>query len=131
MTDSIAAQVAALPKEPTPELKQMWRQLFDKVPPGGMGIANTAAAMDEGARVFDGSLGGLGGCPFAPGATGNVVLEDLVYLCETKGFRTGIDLDRLIEVRAIPEAEMPAERLYGTLAKSGPPRTFDWRASVT
>ena len=54
-----------------------------------MGIANASAALDAGARVLDGSLGGLGGCPFAPGATGNVVFEDLVFLCESKGFRTG------------------------------------------
>ena len=52
----------------------------------GMGIANASAALDAGARILDGSLGGLGGCPFAPGATGNVVFEDLVFLCESKGF---------------------------------------------
>src|SRR4051812_35765122 len=67
----------------------------------GMGIANAAAALDEGARILDGSLGGLGGCPFAPGATGNVVFEDLVFLCESKGFPTGIDLEKLITVRRI------------------------------
>ena len=66
-----------------------------------MGIANASAALDEGARMLDGSLGGLGGCPFAPGATGNVVFEDLVFLCESKGFATGIDLERLIAVRSI------------------------------
>lgn len=88
----------------------------------GMGIANASAALDEGARVLDGSLGGLGGCPFAPGATGNVVFEDLVFLCESKGFPTGIDLDRLIEVRSILKAEMPGETLYGGLARAGLPR---------
>ena len=88
----------------------------------GMGIANASAALDEGARVLDGSLGGLGGCPFAPGATGNVVFEDLVFLCESKGFPTGIDLDRLIEVRSILKAEMPGEALYGGLARAGLPR---------
>ncbi|MBV9461343.1 MAG: hydroxymethylglutaryl-CoA lyase, partial [Bradyrhizobium sp.] len=62
----------------------------------GMGIANASAALDAGARVLDGSLGGLGGCPFAPGATGNVVFEDLAFLCESKGFSTGIDIDRLV-----------------------------------
>ncbi len=55
----------------------------------GMGIANASAALDAGARILDGSLGGLGGCPFAPGATGNVVFEDLVFLCESKGFQHG------------------------------------------
>jgi hydroxymethylglutaryl-CoA lyase len=59
----------------------------------GMGIANASAALDAGARILDGSLGGLGGCPFAPGATGNVVFEDLVFLCESKGFATGIDIE--------------------------------------
>jgi hydroxymethylglutaryl-CoA lyase len=87
----------------------------------GMGIANAAAALDEGARILDGSLGGLGGCPFAPGATGNVVFEDLVFLCESKGFATGIDIDRLIAVRAILREAMPNEPLYGGLARAGLP----------
>jgi hydroxymethylglutaryl-CoA lyase len=87
----------------------------------GMGIANASAALDEGARILDGSLGGLGGCPFAPGATGNVVFEDLVFLCESKGFATGIDIDRLIAVRAILKETMPNEPLYGGLARAGLP----------
>src|SRR5215218_7319508 len=87
----------------------------------GMGIANASAALDAGARILDGSLGGLGGCPFAPGATGNVVFENLVFLCESKGFATGIDIDRLIAVRAILKAEMPDEALYGGLARAGLP----------
>jgi hydroxymethylglutaryl-CoA lyase len=87
----------------------------------GMGIANASAALDAGARVLDGSLGGLGGCPFAPGATGNVVFEDLVFLCESKGFSTGIDIDRLVAVRSILKAEMPGEQLYGGLARAGLP----------
>lgn len=94
----------------------------------GMGIANAAAALDNGARVLDGALGGLGGCPFAPGATGNVTFEDLVFLCETKGFTTGIDLEELIKVRAIAEAEMPDEPLFGAIARSGPPPNMPWRA---
>jgi hydroxymethylglutaryl-CoA lyase len=87
----------------------------------GMGIANAAAALDAGARVLDGSLGGLGGCPFAPAATGNVVFEDLVFLCESKGFATGIDLEKLIAVRSILKSEMPNEPLYGGLARAGLP----------
>jgi hydroxymethylglutaryl-CoA lyase len=87
----------------------------------GMGIANASAALDAGARVLDGSLGGLGGCPFAPGATGNVVFEDLAFLCESKGFLTGIDIDRLIAVRSILRSEMPGETLYGGLARAGLP----------
>jgi hydroxymethylglutaryl-CoA lyase len=87
----------------------------------GMGIANASAALDAGARILDGSLGGLGGCPFAPGATGNVVFEDLVFLCESKGFRTGIDIEKLIDVRSILRNEMPGEALYGGLARAGLP----------
>ncbi len=94
----------------------------------GMGIANAAAALDAGARILDGSLGGLGGCPFAPGATGNVVFEDLVYLCERKGFATGIDIDKLVAVRDIAAAEMPDEPLYGALARAGAPNLMAWRA---
>jgi hydroxymethylglutaryl-CoA lyase len=95
----------------------------------GMGIANAAAALDAGARILDGSLGGLGGCPFAPGATGNVVFEDLVFLCESKGFATGIDIDRLIAVRTILRSEMPSEPLYGGLARAGLPRGAAARAA--
>jgi hydroxymethylglutaryl-CoA lyase len=87
----------------------------------GMGIANASAALDEGARILDGSLGGLGGCPFAPGATGNVVFEDLVFLCESKGFATGIDIEKLVAVRAILRESMPNEPLYGGLARAGLP----------
>ncbi len=87
----------------------------------GMGIANAAAALDAGARILDGSLGGLGGCPFAPGATGNVVFEDLVFLCESKGFATGIDIEKLVAVRGILRSEMPGEQLYGGMARAGLP----------
>jgi hydroxymethylglutaryl-CoA lyase len=87
----------------------------------GMGIANASVALDEGARILDGSLGGLGGCPFAPGATGNVVFEDLVFLCESKGFATGIDIEKLIAVRGILRETMPNEALYGGLARAGLP----------
>jgi hydroxymethylglutaryl-CoA lyase len=87
----------------------------------GMGIANASSALDAGAGILDGSLGGLGGCPFAPGATGNVVFEDLVFLCESKGFNTGIDIEKLIAVRAILRSEMPNETLYGGLARAGLP----------
>jgi len=93
----------------------------------GMGIANASAALDAGARILDGSLGGLGGCPFAPGATGNVVFEDLVFLCESKGFETGIDIEKLIAVRSILRSEMPNEALYGGLARAGLP---DRKSSV-
>ena len=96
----------------------------------GMGIANASAALNAGARVLDGSLGGLGGCPFAPGASGNIVFEDLVYLCETMGFSTGVELEALTAVREIAAAEMPEEELFGALAKAGPPSTVPWKAET-
>jgi hydroxymethylglutaryl-CoA lyase len=95
----------------------------------GMGIANASAALDAGARILDGSLGGLGGCPFAPGATGNVVFEDLVFLCESKGFATGIDIEKLVAVRQILREQMPNESLYGGLARAGLPRATAARAA--
>lgn len=94
----------------------------------GLGLSNASAALDAGCRVLDASLGGLGGCPFAPGATGNIVFEDLVYLCETKGFATGIDIPALVGIRDILERELPDERLYGALARSGPPPNVNWAA---
>ncbi|GGH45158.1 hydroxymethylglutaryl-CoA lyase [Frigidibacter albus] len=94
----------------------------------GTGIANAAAALDHGARVLDGALAGLGGCPFAPGATGNVVFEDLAYLCERMGFATGIDPAALTGIREILTTEMPDEALYGALARTGPPANLAWRA---
>jgi hydroxymethylglutaryl-CoA lyase len=95
----------------------------------GMGIANAAAALDAGARILDGSLGGLGGCPFAPGATGNVVFEDLAFLCESKGFATGIDIEKLVAVRQILREQMPNEPLYGGLARAGLPRATTAQAA--
>lgn len=87
----------------------------------GMGLANAAAALDQGVSVLDASLGGLGGCPAAPNATGNIVMEDLVYLCQTSGFDTGVDLEKLIDVRKVLAREMPDEPLHGALAKAGLP----------
>ncbi|WP_136635297.1 hydroxymethylglutaryl-CoA lyase [Pseudooceanicola onchidii] len=95
----------------------------------GMGVANVAAALDNGARVIDASLGGLGGCPFAPGATGNVVFEDVVFLAESMGFRTGIDLEKLTDVRRIAEEAMPGEAFHGALHRAGPPVNATWQAA--
>ncbi|WP_417722924.1 hydroxymethylglutaryl-CoA lyase [Salipiger sp.] len=94
----------------------------------GMGIANAAAALDNGARVIDASLGGLGGCPFAPGATGNVVFEDVVFMAESMGFPTGIDLGGLKEARSIAEEAMPGEEFHGALHRAGPPENTKWEA---
>ncbi len=90
----------------------------------GQGLANVVAALDVGIRTFDSSHGGLGGCPYAPGATGNIVTEDLVFLLESTGLRTGVDLGRLIEARAILAAGLPGEALYGHVADAGIPKGF-------
>jgi len=74
--------------------------------------------------MFDASLGGLGGCPFAPGASGNVVTEDLVFMFEAMGVRTGIDLERLIAARGPLQAGLPGEPLYGMTPQAGPPKAF-------
>jgi hydroxymethylglutaryl-CoA lyase len=90
----------------------------------GQGLANVVAALDVGVRAFDSSHGGLGGCPYAPGATGNIVTEDLVFLLESMGLRTGVDIERLIEARSILVAGLPDAELYGYLADAGLPKGF-------
>ncbi len=90
----------------------------------GLGLANALAGLEEGIRAFDSCLGGLGGCPYAPGASGNVVTEDLVFMLESMGFATGIDLPKLLEARALLHEGLPAEPLAGQTAKAGIPKTF-------
>jgi len=90
----------------------------------GLGLANCLAAWEEGVRTFDSSLGGLGGCPYAPGASGNVVTEDLVFMFEAMGVRTGIDLDGIIAARASLAAGLPGEPLYGMTPDAGLPKGF-------
>lgn len=90
----------------------------------GQGLANVVAALDVGVRTFDSSHGGLGGCPYAPGATGNIVTEDLVFLLESMGLRTGVDLERLIEARSILAEGLPGEQLHGHVADAGLPKGF-------
>jgi hydroxymethylglutaryl-CoA lyase len=87
----------------------------------GLGLANALAALDCGLTTLDASLGGLGGCPFAPGASGNIVTEDLVFMLEAMGLETGIDLDRLVKVRDIIAAAVPGEPLYGFVPDAGLP----------
>jgi hydroxymethylglutaryl-CoA lyase len=94
----------------------------------GLGLANVLAGLDVGISTFDASLCGLGGCPFAPGASGNVVTEDLVFMLESMGFDTGIDLPRLLEVRRILRAALPQEPLYGFTAEAGLPLHYADRA---
>ncbi|WP_041655539.1 hydroxymethylglutaryl-CoA lyase [Achromobacter xylosoxidans] len=94
----------------------------------GLGLANCLAAWEEGVRTFDSSLGGLGGCPYAPGASGNVVTEDLVFMFEAMGVRTGIDLDGIVAARAPLAAGLPGEPLYGMTPDAGLPKGFVRRA---
>ena len=88
----------------------------------GLGLANCLAAYEAGVRTFDASLGGLGGCPYAPGASGNVVTEDLVFMFEAMGIATGIGLSRLIAARAPLQAGLPGEPLYGMTPEAGLPQ---------
>ncbi len=90
----------------------------------GLGLANACAAVEAGAGVLDSSLGGLGGCPFAPGASGNIVTEDLVYMLEAQGLNTGIDIDALLACREIVRAALPDDPLYGYVAEAGLPKGF-------
>ena len=90
----------------------------------GLGLANAVAALECGVKTLDSSLGGLGGCPYAPGASGNIVTEDLVFMLEAMGLRTGIDLDKLLAVRRIIEEALPDAELYGNLAVAGLPKGF-------
>jgi len=90
----------------------------------GLGLANALAAYEEGVRHFDSSMGGLGGCPFAPGASGNVITEDLVFMFESMGVRTGIDLDKLMDARKLMTAAIPDEPVYGHMALAGVPKGF-------
>ena len=90
----------------------------------GLGLANCLAAYDVGVRTFDASLGGLGGCPYAPGASGNVVTEDLVFMFEAMGVATGIDIGKLIAARDPLKAGLPGEPVYGMTAEAGLPKGF-------
>lgn len=93
----------------------------------GLGLANVLAAYEEGIDTFDSSLGGLGGCPTAPGASGNVVTEDLVFMFESMGVDTGIDLDALMACRDIVADALPDEELYGFTPRAGLPLGFQGR----
>ncbi len=88
------------------------------------GLANVAAALDCGVRRFDASLAGLGGCPFAPGATGNIVMDDLCFMLDSMGLKTGVDLARLLAVRDIVRGSLPDAPLHGALARAGLPKNY-------
>ncbi|MDJ0750010.1 MAG: hydroxymethylglutaryl-CoA lyase [Woeseiaceae bacterium] len=90
----------------------------------GLGLANVLAAIEEGITTVDSSLGGIGGCPFAPGASGNIVTEDLVFMLESMGLRTGIQIEKLLDVRNILIEALPDEPLYGFTPDAGLPKGF-------
>jgi hydroxymethylglutaryl-CoA lyase len=115
----IRATVRAVRDAVGPKLERL--HLHDTM---GLGLANALAGLDEGITAFDACIGGLGGCPYAPGASGNIVTEDLVFLLESMGYATGIDFDRLLAARAILAEALPAETLHGQLARAGLPKTF-------
>jgi len=117
------------------QVKELFDELFRTVgrdiPVGahfhdtrGLGLANVCAALEAGVREFDSCLGGLGGCPYAPGASGNIVTEDLVFMLESMGMKTGTDLDGLLAAREIMQRHLKGEPTQGTFAKVGPPLGF-------
>lgn len=91
----------------------------------GQGLANALAAVELGFTTVDSSLGGIGGCPWAPGASGNIVTEDLVWMLESMGLRTGIDLEMLLGVRELVARALPGEPLYGFVPDAGIPLGFE------
>ncbi len=114
------------------QVKRLFRRLQQEIGPlsgaahmhntRGLGLANCLAAYEVGVRSFDSSLGGLGGCPFAPGASGNVVTEDLVFMFEAMGVSTGIDLAHLMAARTPLQEGLPGEPLYGMTPQAGLPK---------
>lgn len=96
----------------------------------GLGLANALAGLDEGITTLDASLGGLGGCPFAPGASGNIVTEDLAFMLQAMGYDTGIDLDALMAVRTILAKALPGEPLHGFTPDTGLPHGLEARTAL-
>jgi hydroxymethylglutaryl-CoA lyase len=90
----------------------------------GLALANTFAALEVGVDRFDASLAGIGGCPHAPGASGNVSTEDLAFMLTSMGIATGVDLQRLLVLRAKVAEWLASESLHGTLWRAGLPKTF-------
>ncbi|EJN25454.1 isopropylmalate/homocitrate/citramalate synthase [Pseudomonas sp. GM79] len=92
----------------------------------GQGLANVVAAIEVGVTTIDASQGGIGGCPYAPGASGNIVTEDLVYLLESMGLRTGVDIERLVAAREWLQRGLPGEPLYGFIPDAGVGKNFHY-----
>lgn len=95
----------------------------------GLGIANVMAALDSGVSRFDACLAGIGGCPHAPGASGNVTTEDLAYVFASMGIETGLDIGALLALRARLARWLEGETLHGTLWRAGLPRTMQPEAA--
>jgi len=90
----------------------------------GLALANVYAAMETGVARFDATLAGIGGCPHAPGASGNASSEDLAFMLASMGIETGIDLGKLLALRAKVAGWLAGEALHGTLWRAGLPKTF-------
>jgi len=92
----------------------------------GTGLANVVAALEEGIRTFDSSIGGLGGCPYAPGASGNIATEELVYMLNGMGYRTGVDQQKLAEagryIQQVLGRELPSKVLKASCAAGAAPQ---------
>lgn len=91
----------------------------------GQGLANALAAIDMGITTVDASMGGIGGCPAAPGASGNIVTEDLVFMVEAMGLETGINFEALCAARQVFATAMPGTELYGFTPLAGLPKGFE------
>ena len=94
----------------------------------GLGLANVYAALEVGVQRFDACLAGIGGCPHAPGASGNVSTEDLAYMLGSMGIATGVDIDALLDLRQRVAGWLAGEALHGTLWQAGLPKTFQREA---
>lgn len=90
----------------------------------GLGLANAFAALEVGITTIDSSMAGLGGCPFAPGASGNIVTEDLAFMLEAMGYKTGINFELFFQARAVLAEILPNESLYGFIPDAGLPKGF-------
>jgi len=123
------------------QVREVFKAVMDAVGPlpvaahfhdtRGLGLANVTAALECGVRSFDASLAGIGGCPFAPGATGNIVMDDLCFMLDSMGLRTGVDLEQLLEVRGIVSATLPDIAMQGALARAGLPHNYQTAAQRT
>ena len=91
----------------------------------GLGLANALASFEEGITTLDSSLGGIGGCPFAPGASGNIVTENLVFMLDAMGVETGIDIEKLLAVTEKVQSFIPNESIYGFTKDSGLPKGYE------